>query len=70
LLFSVLSQQGSVIVNHEHLGWMSPDSKTKLDQVHWLVWLILGWTFWLTSGHASKEKPPPQPLYYSDCGDR
>ncbi|GAA4465629.1 IS91 family transposase [Novipirellula rosea] len=51
-----------------HYGWMSPNSKIKLDQVRWLVWLFLGWTFWLASGHAPQEKPLTQPLRCSDCG--
>ena len=38
-----------------YYGWMSPHSRIGLDEVKWLVWLFLGWTFWLASGHA------PQP---------
>ena len=29
-----------------HDGWMSSNSKVSLDEVKWLVWLFLGWTFW------------------------
>ena len=36
---------------------MSPNSKLAVDEVKWLVWLFLGWTFWLGSGHAPQEKP-------------
>ena len=39
-----------------YYGWMSPNSRIRLDEVRWLVWLLLGWTFWLASGHA----PQPQ----------
>ena len=35
-----------------YYGWMSPHSRLALDEVKWLVWLLLGWTFWLASGHA------------------
>ncbi|TWU19220.1 hypothetical protein Poly21_13910 [Allorhodopirellula heiligendammensis] len=47
---------------------MSSGSKVKLDEVRWLVWLFLGWTFWLASGHAPQEKPLSAPLRCSDCG--
>ena len=51
-----------------HYGWMSSNSKIELDEVKWLVWLFLGWTFWLASGHAPQEKPLTTPLRCSDCG--
>ena len=51
-----------------HYGWMSPNSKIGLDEVKWLVWLFLGWTFWLASGHAPQAKPLTTPLRCSDCG--
>ena len=38
-----------------YYGWMSPNSRISLEEVKWLVWLFLGWTFWLASGR------PPQP---------
>jgi hypothetical protein len=28
-----------------------------LEEVRWLIWLFLGWTFWLASGHAPQVKP-------------
>ncbi len=40
-----------------HYGWMRSNSKVRLDEVKWLVWLFLGWTFWLASGHAPQHKP-------------
>lgn len=39
-----------------HYGWMGSNSKTVLDRVRWLVWLYLGWTYWLGSGIASQKK--------------
>jgi hypothetical protein len=52
-----------------HYGWMSSNSKVRLDEVKWLVWLFLGWTFWLASGHAPQEKPPPKPtVRCAACG--
>jgi len=42
-----------------HYGWMSSNSKSTLDRIKWLVWLFLGWTYWLGSGVA------PQPERYS-----
>ncbi|MCM2374620.1 IS91 family transposase [Aporhodopirellula aestuarii] len=51
-----------------HYGWMSPNSKIKLDEVRWLAWLFLGWTFWLASGHAPQERPLTATLRCSDCG--
>lgn len=49
-----------------HYGWMGSNSRVKLDEVKWLLWLFLGWTFWLASGHA----PPPEPTAKSKvrCG--
>ena len=38
-----------------HYGWMASNSRTTLDRIKWLVWLFLGWTYWLGSGVA------PQP---------
>jgi hypothetical protein len=40
-----------------YYGWMSANSKTSLEEVRWLIWLFLGWTFWLASGHAPQVKP-------------
>lgn len=52
-----------------YYGWMSPNSNIHLDAVKWLVWLFLGWTFWLASGHAPQEHPdPPSPLRCGACG--
>lgn len=39
-----------------HYGWQGSHSKTRLDTVKWLVWLFLGWTYWLGSGHAPPDE--------------
>ena len=45
-----------------YYGWMASNSQTTRDRVKWLVWLFLGWTFWLGSGVA------PQPdRFVSKC---
>jgi hypothetical protein len=41
-----------------YYGWMASNSQTTRDRVKWLVWLFLGWTYWLASGVA------PQPDRY------
>ena len=41
-----------------YYGWMASNSRTTRDRVKWLVWLFLGWTYWLASGVA------PQPDRY------
>ena len=41
-----------------YYGWMASNSRTTRDRVKWLVWLFLGWTYWLGSGVA------PQPDRY------
>ena len=51
-----------------HYGWMSANSGIKLDEVKWLVWLFLGWTYWLASGHAPREKNLTAPLRCAECG--
>jgi len=48
---------------------MSPNSKVALDEVQWLVWLYLGWTFWLASGYAPQPEPlQRQPVRCAECG--
>ena len=53
-----------------HYGWMSPNSqKFRLDEVKWLVWLFLGWTYWLASGHAPQREPMTKPqVRCAQCG--
>jgi hypothetical protein len=40
-----------------YYGWMGPHSRIGLDEVKWLVWLFLGWTFWLASIHRPQTAP-------------
>jgi len=52
-----------------HYGWMASNSRTTLDRIKWLVWLYLGWTYWLGSGVARKpERRKPQRPKCSHCG--
>ena len=52
-----------------HYGWMSPNCRTTLDEVKWLVWLFLGWTYWLASGHAPQQTPRSKtPVRCRECG--
>lgn len=52
-----------------YYGWMSSNSKVSLDEVQWLVWLYLGWTYWLASGYAPQpESLPRQPVRCAACG--
>lgn len=52
-----------------YYGWMSANCRIGRDLVRWLVWLFLGWTYWLGSGHAPpRQKPqPPQPPSCPRC---
>ena len=52
-----------------YYGWMSANSKISLDEVKWLIWLFLGWTYWLASGHAPQLEPAVKPqLRCAQCG--
>ncbi|EMI27825.1 IS91 family transposase [Rhodopirellula europaea] len=51
-----------------HYGWMSGNSKVKVEEVKWLVWLMLGWTFWLGSGYAPQAEPLTVPMKCRLCG--
>lgn len=52
-----------------HYGWMNSKSRIDIDEVKWLVWLYLGWTFWLASGYAPQEKPIERPpVRCAACG--
>jgi hypothetical protein len=52
-----------------HYGWMSSNSKVSLGEVKWLIWLFLGWTYWLASGHAPQCEPIRQPqVRCAECG--
>ncbi|MFT7640861.1 MAG: hypothetical protein ACI9G1_002605, partial [Pirellulaceae bacterium] len=45
-----------------------PNAKIKLTEVKWLVWLYLGWTFWLASGHSPQDERLRAPLRCAECG--
>jgi hypothetical protein len=51
-----------------YYGWMSSNSRIDLDKVKWLVWLFLGWTYWLGSGHAPPEQVEPEAVRCAACG--
>lgn len=52
-----------------YYGWMSPNSRLRLDEVKWLAWLFLGWTYWLAGSHAPQETPYPKPpVRCRECG--
>jgi hypothetical protein len=52
-----------------YYGWMSSNSKIALDEVSWLVWLFLGWTYWLASGYVPQQAPVQrQPVRCAACG--
>lgn len=39
-----------------------------LTELKWLVWIMLGWTFWLASGHAPQPEKLTAPMKCRDCG--
>jgi hypothetical protein len=45
-----------------HYGWMGANCRTGLDEVKWLIWLFLGWVYWLASGHAPQPEAAPRKL--------
>ena len=51
-----------------YYGWMASNSRTKLDRVKWLVWLYLGWTFWLGSRVAPQPERHQNRIRCKDCG--
>ena len=52
-----------------YYGWCAANSRTTRDMVRWLVWLFLGWTYWLGSGIAPQpERRTPQAPRCSHCG--
>jgi len=53
-----------------YYGWMSPNSRVSWEEVKLLLWLYLGWTYWLASGHAPQEKPRSAQPHCSHCGGR
>lgn len=52
-----------------HYGWMNSTSKMKLEEIRIIVWMALGWIYWLASGHARQAKPVNRPqLRCAACG--
>jgi hypothetical protein len=50
---------------------MSSNRRISLDLVRWLVWLLLGWTFWLGSGCAPQPALGERPPHMCEhCGGR
>ena len=47
--------------------WMSPNGRIQTDELRWLVWLFLGWTYWLAS-RSSQPKSKPEHPRCSECG--
>ena len=41
-----------------YYGFMSSNCKMQLEQVRWLVWLYLGWTYWLGMPSRRPSQPP------------
>jgi hypothetical protein len=51
-----------------YYGWMSPNCKLQLESIRWLVWLYLGWTYWLGRAMAQPEIGKPTGPTCSHCG--
>ena len=50
-----------------YYGWMSSKSRVQSDELQWLIWLFLGWTYWLAS-RSSEPESKPQPPRCASCG--
>lgn len=48
--------------------FMSHKNKLQLEDVRWLIWLWLGWTYWLGSGRFQPELPKPKSPRCGHCG--
>jgi hypothetical protein len=47
-----------------YYGWMSPHCRTNREAIRWLLWLYLGWIFWLgsrTTADAAQQLHPREP---------
>lgn len=52
-----------------HHGWMSNHSRVSPEEVRMLVWAVLGWVYWMASGHAPRQTDPkPNPPRCRVCG--
>jgi hypothetical protein len=51
-------------------GWMTSNSKTKLEEIRIIVWLAIGWVYWLASGYSRQRTPLKRPtLRCAACGN-
>ncbi|WP_345689824.1 IS91 family transposase, partial [Novipirellula caenicola] len=50
-----------------YYGWMSPNHRIRIEEVRWMVWLFLGWTFTLAMLARKKSHSPPASRC-TDCG--
>ena len=53
-----------------HYGWMSANSSIRLDEIQLLIWMQLGWVYWLASGHAKQPEPLTSHPHCKHCGCR
>jgi hypothetical protein len=44
-----------------HFGWMASNNKIGSEEIRMLVWMSLGWTYWLASGHVPQPEPIKRP---------
>ncbi|QEF96969.1 Putative transposase [Stieleria maiorica] len=51
-----------------HYGWMSSNSAIGLDELQLLVWMHLGWVYWLASGHAPQSERLVSEPRCAHCG--
>ena len=51
-----------------HYGWQSQNSRIAWAMVKWLVWLHLGWTYWLGSGLAPQPPELNRTIRCAACG--
>ena len=51
-----------------YYGWMSPNCRINLDEVRWLVWLFLGWTYWLAARLPREDSSRLQTARCKHCG--
>ena len=51
-----------------YYGWMSPNSRIGLDEVRWLLWLFLGFIYWLKSRTRCTPTNSSTPFRCRRCG--
>ncbi len=62
-------QQSPHMIDESDLrGFMSPNNKLQWEDVRWLIWRSLGWTYWLASGRFQPPPPQPKPPKCDHCG--